>query len=289
MVDTVRDVDTAQDPAALDLEVRERGGAPEPAGGDAAWLLRMRDVRFSYPNGLQALAGIDLEVNAGEVLSLIGPSGCGKSTIISTVAGLNRPDGRIEWNPDQLRDVDGRSRRLLNVVFQKNTVMPWLTVEKNVAFGLRYLDVGKREAEERVTHLLEMVGLAEFRKAYPAELSGGMLRRVALLAGVAKLLILDEPFSALDEPTRITVHRDLLKLVRDFNMSVLLITHDLGEAISLSDRVGILTRRPAQVAEIHDIPLGPDRDVEQIRSTATFQQSYQRLWIGLWEQIGGTR
>lgn len=252
------------------------------------WLLRLDGVEFSYPTGLHALGGVDLEVLSGEIVSLVGPSGCGKSTIISLVAGLNQPSGTIAWNPEELADIDGRSRRLLNVVFQKNTVMPWLTVEKNVAFGLKYLDVSAAEKARRVAALLNMVGLSEFRSAHPSELSGGMLRRVALLTGVAtypKLLILDEPFSALDEPTRILVHKDLLNLVHELNMSVLLITHDLGEAISLSDHVGILTRRPARVAEMHEVRLGRDRDVETVRSTPAYQKLYQALWSGLWDQI----
>ncbi|MBC9734764.1 ABC transporter ATP-binding protein [Nocardioides marmotae] len=261
----------------------------DKGGNRREWLLRLEDVKFTYPNGLQALGGVSLEVAAGEVVSLVGPSGCGKSTIISLVAGLNQPDGAVSWNPDGLADVDGHSRRLLNVVFQKNTVMPWLTVEKNVAFGLKYLSIPASEKKRRVSTLLEMVGLDEFRTAHPNELSGGMLRRVALLTGVAtypKLLILDEPFSALDEPTRILVHKDLLRLARELDMSVLLITHDLGEAISLSDQVGILTKRPARVAELHEIPLGRDREVEQVRATPTYQELYQTLWSGLWKQIG---
>lgn len=251
------------------------------------WLVRIADVSFTYPNGVQALSGVNLELREREVVSVIGPSGCGKSTLVSVLSGLRESTGTVAWNRDVLHEL-GSGRRPFSVVFQRNTVMPWLTVEKNVAFGLRYLKLPRQDVRDRVTSLLETAGLLEFRRAYPHELSGGMERRVALLTGVAtlpKLLILDEPFSALDEPTRVALHRELLVLLRQFGMSALLITHDLGEAVSLSNRVCVFSNRPARLSSVVDIMLPADRDVEKVRSTEEYQEGYRVLWESLWQQI----
>jgi ABC-type nitrate/sulfonate/bicarbonate transport system ATPase subunit len=252
------------------------------------WLVRISDVSFTYPNGVQALSGVSLELAEGEVVSVIGPSGCGKSTLVSVLSGLRESTGSVVWNRDVLRELDGSGRRPFSVVFQRNTVMPWLNVEKNIAFGLRYLKLSRQDIRQRVNSLLETGGLVDFRRAYPHELSGGMERRVALLTGVAtlpKLLILDEPFSALDEPTRVSLHRELLVLLREYGMSALLITHDLGEAVSLSNRVCVFSNRPARLSSVVDIKLPPDRDVEKIRATDEYQDGYRELWESLWQQI----
>jgi NitT/TauT family transport system ATP-binding protein len=251
-------------------------------------LLRLENVSFTYPTGVKAVSDLNLDVKNGEVISLIGPSGCGKSTLVSIVSGLRRASGALEWNPRVQQATHDEGRRMVNVVFQRDTVMPWLTVEKNISFGLKYVPLSRQERSERLDALLSMGGLHEFRHAHPHELSGGMRRRVALLTGIApqpRLLILDEPFAALDEPTRIGIHADLLRLAHELGMAILLITHDLSEAISLSDRVCVFTRRPARVASLVDIPLGPDRDVHHIRSTPQYQTLYRDLWEQLWQQI----
>lgn len=258
---------------------------------DEDWLIRLENVGFRYPRGVEALRRVDLTVSRGQVVSVIGPSGCGKSTLIAIASGLRRSGGTVSWNSRTEPGGRRTNRRRLSVVFQRNTVMPWMSVERNVAFGLRYLNLTRAERAERVDRLLDIAGLTEFRRSYPHALSGGMNRRVALLTGVAvlpELLILDEPFSALDEPTRIGLHGDLLRLVEEFGMSVLLITHDLGEAVSLSDRVYVLTQRPATVASVIDIPLGKTREVESIRTTDAFQAAYKNVWEALWQQINSS-
>jgi ABC-type nitrate/sulfonate/bicarbonate transport system ATPase subunit len=255
---------------------------------EADWLLRLTDVSYTYPGGVRAIEGLDLEIRPGEVLSLIGPSGCGKSTMIAIVSGLRRAAGSVEWNSRHVEAVAAANQRLVNVVFQQDTVMPWLTVEKNIAFGLAYLPLTKAEKRQRIAELLAMGGLEDFRHARPHELSGGMRRRVALLTGIApqpKLLILDEPFSALDEPTRIGIHADLLTMTHELGMAILLVTHDLSEAVSLSDQVCVFTKRPGTVASLVDVPLGRDRDVHHVRSTPQYQDLYRDLWEKLWQQI----
>lgn len=254
----------------------------------AQWLVRMDDVSFAYPNGTVALSHVDLEIGEREVVSVIGPSGCGKSTMVSVLAGLRQASGTVRWNSDVLNGLDLKRRKRIGVIFQRNTVMPWLNVERNIGFGLRYLNISRPERTERVESLLEMGGLSDFSASFPHALSGGMERRVALLAGFAmqpKLLILDEPFSALDEPTRVSLHQELLNLLARFDMSALLITHDIGEAVSLSDRVCVMSKRPATVASTVSVPLGGDRDVRSIRSTRQYQETYQGLWQQLWNEI----
>jgi ABC-type nitrate/sulfonate/bicarbonate transport system ATPase subunit len=256
---------------------------------DERWLLYLSNVSFIYPNGVQALNSFSLSIRSGEVISIIGPSGCGKSTLLAIIAGLRPFDGKLAWNSIVLQnDAGGSARPRLSVVFQVNTVMPWLTVERNVGFGLRYSSLSKAERADRITQLLEMAGLSDFRRARPHELSGGMNRRVALLTGIAplpRLLILDEPFAALDEPTRIGIHRDLLRLGRQLGMTMIIVTHDLGEAISLSDRICFMTARPGRLAQLVDVPLGRDRDVTRIREEVGYQELYRELWPYLWRQL----
>ncbi len=266
--------------------------AEEPLQHEREWLLRLRDIGFRYPRGVQALSGLDLSVAPGTVAAVVGPSGCGKSTLLAVIAGLSQPgSGQVAWNPEHLSDVDGVHRRKLAIVFQKSTVLPWLTVEKNVAFGLRYLDIDREVARARVERLIRMCGLWDFRQAYPNQLSGGMRRRVAFLTGVApfpKVLLLDEPFSALDEPTRLKIHQDVLRIVRELEMTVVLVTHDLGEAISIGDEVHVLSNRPSHVASRHVVPFGLERDVFELRETAEYHNLYRVLWHDLRAQIEAT-
>jgi ABC-type nitrate/sulfonate/bicarbonate transport system ATPase subunit len=275
---------TARDtPGRVDLTSETEG-----AGMNSDWLLRLRAVAYQYPGGVEAVSNLNFEIGDGKVVSLIGPSGCGKSTMVSIISGLRKAVGALEWNPALTADAARAQRRMVNVVFQRDTVLPWLSVEKNIAFGLKYLPLGKDDKAARVDSLLTLGGLRDFRTAHPHQLSGGMRRRVALLTGIApqpKLLILDEPFSALDEPTRIGIHADLLRMAHELGMSILLVTHDLGEAVSLSDQVCVFTRRPGTIASLVDIPLGRDRDVHHVRSTPEYQELYRDLWETLWRQI----
>jgi ABC-type nitrate/sulfonate/bicarbonate transport system ATPase subunit len=177
------------------------------------------------------------------------------------------------------------------LVFQRDTVLPWRTVEQNISLGLDFLSISKAEKEERISSLLRLVRMEDFRKAYPNQLSGGMRRRVALLTGVAPLphlLMLDEPFAALDEPTRVGVHEDLLDVIYRLGLAVILVTHDLAEAITLADRVIVTTKRPAAVARVLETKLGRSRDVRKVRETPEYQRLYAETWHELWQQTGDT-
>lgn len=259
------------------------------------------DLRFGYSDGGSVLDGITLSIRKGEKISVVGPSGCGKSTLLALVAGLAEPTGgRLA-----VRTEPGRHN--LAMLFQKDTVWPWLTVEQNIALFARFARFRKpagiswrqrRDAlhnpavRARVDELLALVHLGEFARRYPYQLSGGQLRRLAFLASVApnpQILLLDEPFSALDEPTRVGIHQDVFDVLRTMNTTVILVTHDLAEAVALSDRVFILTQRPAQIAEEFEVPFGDERRMFELRETQTFLNLYGRLWHSLRTQIGKPR
>jgi NitT/TauT family transport system ATP-binding protein len=268
------------------------GAAGEPPRD----ILALDGVEFSYPDGTRVLDGITLGVPAGAIIGVIGPSGCGKSTLLSIVAGLIKPTGgRVE------RHLEDSTRHPLSMVFQKDTLMPWLTATENVSFYARFKRHGQRgsltgrltgrgrpKVDERIPELLEMAGLADNAESYPYQLSGGMRRRLAFLGAVAanpQILLLDEPFSSVDEPTRIGIHQDVFRIARLLNMTTILVTHDLAEAITLCDEVLILSRRPAVIASRKAIPFGEDRRMLELRETPEFLALYAGLWHELTTQI----
>lgn len=252
--------------------------------------LRLQDVRYSYPDSVEALGGVSFEVEAGSITSVVGPSGCGKSTLLSLIAALLRPTaGSIERDEDQ----EG-GRHPVSMVFQKDTLLPWLTVEENANLAFRFR--GNRP-ENKTAHrawiadLLATAKLTDFSHAYPHQLSGGMRRRLAFVAAVAprpRLLLLDEPFSSVDEPTRIAIHQDVLRIVKEARISTVIVTHDLAEAISLSDRLVMLTNRPARVASVHDLTFGPERNVLQLRESQQYLARYGELWALLSREIAAS-
>lgn len=253
--------------------------------GSAA--LIVDDVHYSYPNGTEAVRGLDMTIPRGTVQGVVGPSGCGKSTLLHMLAGLSTPtSGNIE-----MRSAGATDRERLTMVFQKDTLLPWLTVSQNVAIFFKFHSAAKSEVTERVEWLLGVVGLTEFAGHYPYQLSGGMKRRVAFLSAVAPLptiLLLDEPFSSLDEPTRVAIHQDVHEIVRRLGMTVILVTHDLAEAITLCDNVAIFTARPARLAVSYDISFGNERAILALRQEPKFLELYGTLWHDLSQQIAAT-
>lgn len=241
------------------------------------------DVDYSYPNGTEALKGLSLAIPEGKVTAIVGPSGCGKSTMLQILSELVGPTaGTVEVKNRK----DGRHK--LSMVFQYDTLLPWLTVRNNVGLYYRFHRARRKAIQPRIDELLEMVKLKQFADAYPRQLSGGMRRRVAFLCGVAsepQILLLDEPFSSVDEPTRVKIHQDVLGIVRESQMTTVLVTHDLAEAISLSHQVVILTARPGRVFAVHEIPFGEERDVLSLRDQPEFLEIYGRLWHDLSGQI----
>jgi NitT/TauT family transport system ATP-binding protein len=277
------------DSAVADADGKTEAGVAgvDDASDVGAPVLTVSGLEYAYPSGLQALGGIDLELGSGELIAIVGPSGCGKSTFLSMIAGLALPTGgSISWDENQLHSGPGRQH--LAMVFQRDTVFPWRSVEKNVQFGMECLKLPKAEREEWTTTLLRMANLEQFRKSYPRALSGGMRRRVGLLTSLAvrpSVLLLDEPFSALDEPTRVELASDVVKLSYQYRVSTVLVTHDLGEAISIADRIIVMSNRPARVQRVFDVPFGHDRDVYSLRESPEYAELYRELWHELWKAI----
>lgn len=213
-----------------------------------------------------ALRGVDFDVHRREFISVIGPSGCGKSTLIRIVAGLETPtSGTISIDGTPV-DGPGADR---GMVFQGYTLFPWLSVKKNVMFGPKMKGMRKAVAERKALEWLDLVGLADFANHYPTQLSGGMKQRVAIaraLANEPRILLMDEPFGALDAQTRASMQAHLLRIWESVDVTILFITHDLDEAIYLSDRVVVLGANPGRVLEIIEVPVARSRSPEQFLS-----------------------
>jgi NitT/TauT family transport system ATP-binding protein len=239
---------------------------------------------FATPEGtLVALDGISFTVNEGEFISVIGPSGCGKSTLFNIIGGLlDGYEGRVLVDGAAA----GRGRRDIGMVFQEESTFPWRTTLENIAFPLEVMGVPKAERRERAEHFLHLVGLDGFGNRYPSELSGGMRQRTAIartLAFEPKILLMDEPFASLDEQTRLLLGDKILQIWRALAQTTLLITHNLAEAVQLSDRVVVMTYRSGRIKRIVDIDLPRPRTSETIGSEA-FGRLVGAIWADLREE-----
>jgi NitT/TauT family transport system ATP-binding protein len=247
----------------------------------------VRGVTKSFTGGgseLQALGPIDLALSRGEFFSVVGPSGCGKSTFLDILAGLLSPTaGTVVFNGKALT---GSVPDGIGVVFQQDATFAWLTVWENVAFGLRRRGTDSAEVKRRVDHALAFMGLSAFANAYPAQLSGGMKQRVCIARTLVlqpEVLLLDEPFGALDQQTRLLMGDELLRLWRDTQATIVLITHALDEAAMLSDRVGLMSVRPGRFIDIVTTHWPRERD-SRIVSHERFGTVTGRLWLQLREE-----
>jgi NitT/TauT family transport system ATP-binding protein len=217
-------------------------------------LLRLSDVAKTFTTGTVALAGIGLTIFPGEFVSLLGPSGCGKSTLLKLIAGLVAPSsGVIDW-PQSTYDANGTPEPALGFVFQEPTLLPWRTAADNVHLPLLLAGVNQREAHDRVGEAIAQVGLSAFADSYPRQLSGGMKMRVSIARALVtrpKILLMDEPFAALDEITRTKLNDELLQLFARQGLTVIFVTHSVYESVYLSSRIVVMTTRPGRVtAEI---------------------------------------
>ena len=208
-------------------------------------LVGVRGVSKVFANGVEALADVSLDVRAGEFLSVLGPSGCGKSTLLRLIAGLAEPTtGTIDWSDD-------KGRADLGFVFQEPTLMPWATALANVALPLKLRGVAKSEREARAAEALDNVGLKGFERVWPRELSGGMKMRVSLARALVvqpRLLLMDEPFAALDEITRQRLNDDLLELWQRSGVTIVFVTHSVFESVFLSQRIVVMSAQPGRVS-----------------------------------------
>jgi NitT/TauT family transport system ATP-binding protein len=227
---------------------------------------------------VHALGPIDLTLSRGEFFSVVGPSGCGKSTLLEIIAGLQPlTEGRLDFEG---RPVNGQVPDGVGVVFQENASFPWLSVRENIAFGLRMNKTDPAETRERVDFALRLMGLREFADSYPAQLSGGMRQRVCIartLVMEPRLILLDEPFGALDQQTRLLMGDELLRLWRETGATVLLITHALDEAALLSDRIAVMSARPGRFLDVVETGWPQDRDSQLVEDPQLASIS-ARLW-----------
>ncbi|KFC72389.1 ABC transporter related protein [Devosia sp. LC5] len=239
----------------------------------------MRNVTKVFSNGTLALRDMSLDVKGGEFISLLGPSGCGKSTALRIIAGLGAPSsGSIDW-PSSKINTKGLPEGDVGFVFQDPTLMPWANVFDNVHLPLKLRGVSKADARERIMEGLASVGLADFAKSYPRELSGGMRMRVSIARAIVtrpKLLLMDEPFAALDEITRQKLNDDVLRLWQQFGMTVIFVTHSVYESAYLSSRIVVMRARPGQVFTDMQIAQPAIRD-HDYRNSEGYRQTCQTV------------
>ncbi len=244
--------------------------------------------RFETRQGtLDAIHDVDLTVAPGEFCVIVGPSGCGKTTLLRIVAGLEqatsgtlelgRPDGRMPTNA---------------MVFQGRSVFPWLTVRQNVAYGLKLHGVGRRARGERADALLDVVGLQRFAGAYPHQLSEGMRQRVAIARALAvdpDIMLMDEPFGALDEQTRLLLQEELLRIWEDTGSTVLFVTHSIDEAMMLADRIVVMSAQPGTVKATLSVPFPRPRALTDVRSDPAFAPLFAEIWGLLRDEVLASR
>ncbi|MGN6572300.1 MAG: ABC transporter ATP-binding protein [Pseudolabrys sp.] len=259
-----------------------RAAAPQASAAPYD-LVRLTGVSHTFPSragapAVKALGPLDLSLRKGEFFSVVGPSGCGKSTLLEVVAGLITPtEGAAEFDgaPIGSRVPDG-----IGVVFQEDASFPWLTVWDNLMFGLKRSGAAADVAQQKVDWALKLTGLGQFRQAYPAQLSGGMRQRVCIartLVMEPRLILLDEPFGALDQQTRLLMGDEVLNLWRATGATIMLITHALDEAAMLSDRVGVMSARPGRFIEVVETGWSADRD-SRIAASTEFGGLTAHLW-----------
>ena len=249
----------------------------------AAVRLEFRNVtrRFAptrRSEGVTAIEGVSIVVHDREVVSLIGPSGCGKSTLLNLSAGLDGPSaGEVYVDGAKVTGPNSHVAFML----QKDLLLPWRSVLDNVTLGLEVRGTPSAEARDRAMALIRRYGLAGFESARPRALSGGMRQRVAFMRTLAldpKAILLDEPFSALDFQTRLILQGDVKRIIREQRKAAILVTHDIGEGIAMSDRVLVLSQRPGTVKAIHDIDLGDATDPGALRRSSAFNEYFDTIW-----------
>jgi len=258
-------------------------GGQEGSPGDKI-VVRNLYKTFTVRNTIErALVNINVSVPDGEFFVMVGPSGCGKTTLLRIMANLERQSSGTLT----MRQSD-KSRPINSMVFQEQSVFPWMTVRDNVGYGLAIRGVPKKQREETVSYYIDKVGLGKFTKAYPFQLSGGMKQRVSLARAFAndpEVLLMDEPFGALDEQNKLLLQEELLRIWSEHRKTVVFITHSIDEAIVLGDRIMVMTAHPGQAKAYVQVPFERPRQVYEIRATPQYGQLMYSMWELLREEV----
>ena len=236
---------------------------------------------------IEAVRDVSFDVRRGEFVALLGPSGSGKSTVLNMIASLIRQTGG-EILIDGKRVVSGKATPNVGYVFQRDTLFPWRTVADNIGYGLELSGVPAPERKERIAQCVAQAGLKGFENAYPSALSGGMRQRAALMRTLIvepQILLMDEPFGALDTHTKIDMHEVLLRIWEREQQTVLFVTHDLGEALTLADRIILFSARPGRIKDMFEVDFARPRDAVKVRETPRYAELFQHIWHSLGEEF----
>jgi NitT/TauT family transport system ATP-binding protein len=247
----------------------------------------LNKVFYKKNSSVIALHDINLEIREGEFVCLIGPSGCGKTTLLRILAGLEKQSsGEFYIRPGN------KGKPLQSMIFQEKGIIPWMTVKENVAFGLNMRHAPKSEVEARTTYYLEKVGLLDYKDLYPSEISGGMKQRVSIARAFAndpEILLMDEPFAALDEQNKFILQEELLSIWEETKKTVLFITHSIDEALLLSDRILLMSAQPGKLVKEKHITLPRPRSIESVRSNPEMGKEFVSIWNHLQEAVQESR
>jgi NitT/TauT family transport system ATP-binding protein len=273
----------------------DRGGADGAARATLPTRIEVRELSKTFGKpGTSAVPAVDrvsFDLRQGEFVALLGPSGCGKSTILNMIAGLIPRSGgeiRVDGTPVVAGQVDPK----VGYVFQRDTVFPWRTVARNIGYGLEIAKVPAAERERRVAHMIRQARLDGFEGSFPLTLSGGMRQRVSLMRTLImepQILLMDEPFGALDTHTKLEMHQILLEMWERERQTVIFVTHDLSEALTLSDRIILLSARPGRIKEDFAVPFPRPRDAIRLRETPEYGQLFAKVWHSLGEEFAVTK
>jgi NitT/TauT family transport system ATP-binding protein len=265
---------------------RATAAAPDRTGAGSQPLVQIHGLGRAFETAagpVIAIHDIDLDLRQGEFLAIVGPSGCGKTTLLRIIAGLETPTSGAIETAGLSHDHLGNA-----MVFQGRSVFPWMTVEQNAAYGLSIRGSNKKDKSTIVDRLLDTVGLSGFRKAYPHQLSEGMRQRVAIARALAvdpELLLMDEPFGSLDEQTRFILQDEVLRIWQETRKTVVVVTHSIDEALTLADRVVVMTAHPGTVKDVVPVTLARPRDQATMRSDPEFARLFARIWESLRAEV----
>ena len=268
----------------------QRTSAAPPNGKPDIERIGVRGLSKSFQlagTAIEAVRDVSFSVRRGEFVALLGPSGSGKSTILNMIATLLRPSsGQILIDGTPV--VPGKATADVGYVFQRDTLFPWRTVADNIGYGLQLAGIPDAERKQRVAACVEQAGLQGFEHAYPSALSGGMRQRAALMRTLVvepQILLMDEPFGALDTHTKIDMHDVLLRIWEREQQTVLFVTHDLGEALTLADRIILFSARPGRIKDMFEVDFARPRDAVKVRETPRYAELFQHIWHSLGEEF----